>query len=53
MNHPQINKLRVINKLEADYSLVIKLHWPHQATQYKEKMNHLGEPSRAPVQNEV
>ena len=42
-NDPMINKLRVINKLESDYNLVLKLHWPHQATHYTEKMNHPGE----------
>ena len=36
-NNPKINKIRVLNKLEADYNLVLKYHWPHQTTHYAEK----------------
>ena len=37
-NNSKINKLRVINKLEASYNLVLKYHQPHQplTTQKKE-----------------
>ena len=38
-NNPKINKLRVLNKLEAEYNLVLKYHWPHQTTHYAEKKN--------------
>ena len=41
-NNPKIIKLRVLNKLEADYNLVLKYHWPHQTTHYAEKKNLLG-----------
>ena len=41
LNNPKINKLRVLNKLEADYNLVLKYHWPHQTTHYAEKRNFL------------
>ena len=36
-NNPKINNLRVLNKLEADYNLVLKYHWPHQTTHYAGK----------------
>ena len=39
-NSPQINKLRVLNKLEADYNLFLKYHWTNQTTPY---INLLGE----------
>ena len=42
-NNPKINKIRVLNKLEADYNLVLKYHWPHQTTHYAEKQKLLGE----------
>ena len=42
-NKSNINKLRVINKLEAGYNLVLKFHWLYKATHYSEKINHLGE----------
>ena len=44
--NPQINKLRVVNKIETDYNLVLKFHWFHQATHYAKKMNHLGKNQR-------
>ena len=36
-NNPKSNKLRVINKIETGYNLVIKYHWPHQTTHCTEK----------------
>ena len=42
-NNPKINKFRVLNKLEADYNLVLKYHWPYQITHYVEKKKLLGE----------
>ena len=31
-NSPQINRLRVINKFEADFNHILKLFWPKTAT---------------------
>ena len=42
-NNPRINRLRVINKYEADYNLILKFSWPHQATHNVERKNMLGE----------
>ena len=42
-NNPRINRLRVINKYEADYNLILKFFWPHQATHNSERHNMLGE----------
>ena len=42
-NNSKINNLRVLNKLEADYNLIIKYHYPHQTTHYVERKNLLGE----------
>ena len=42
-NNPRINRLRVINKYEADYNLILKSFWPHQATHNAERKNMLGE----------
>ena len=41
-NNPRINRLRVINKYEADYNLILKFFWPHQTTHNAERHNMLG-----------
>ena len=52
-NNPKINKLRVLNKLEADYNLDLKYHWPHQTTHYAEKRNFLVKTNGVPSLGEV
>ena len=52
-NNPKINELRVLNKLEADYNLVLKYHWPHQTTYYAKKRNFLVKTNGVPALGEV
>lgn len=42
-NNPQVDKLRVLNKLESDQNLVLKYHWPHKTTHYAKKKKRFGE----------
>ena len=39
----RINRLRVINIYETDYTLILKYSWPHKTTQLAERNNLLGE----------
>ena len=41
-NSSRINRLRVINKSEADYNLILQFVWSHQATHNVETQNMLG-----------
>ena len=45
-NNPRINRLRVLNKYEADFNLVFKLFWPQLTTKHLESRNLLGENQR-------
>ena len=40
---PKINRLRVINKYEADYNLILKYFWPKSATKLTDKNKIIGE----------
>ena len=42
-NNPKSNKLRVLNKVESDYNLVVKYHWSHQTTHCAGKKKLIGE----------
>ena len=43
INNPKINRLRVLNKYEAEFNLVLKLFWPRLTTKHLESRNRLGE----------
>ena len=45
-NNLRINRLRVVNKFEADYNLVLTYFRPHVATHRSEKHNKLDKISR-------
>ena len=47
-NNHQNSKIRVINKLETDYNLVIKFHWVNQVTQYAGGKSYWGKPVEYP-----
>ena len=42
LNNPRINRLRVLNKYEADLNLVFKFFWPRLTTNHLESRNLLG-----------
>ena len=42
-NNPRINRLRVINKYEADLNLVLKFFWPRLTTNHLKSQNLFGE----------
>ena len=42
-NNPQINRLRVINKFEVDFNLMLKLFWPKAASRQAERRDELHE----------
>ena len=43
LNNPRINRLRVLNKYEADLNLVFKYFWPRLTTNHLESLDLLGE----------
>ena len=49
-NNLQINILRVINKFEADFNLMLKLFWPKAATHQAKRR---GETPREPRKNQT
>ena len=42
-NNPQINRLRVINKFQADFNLMLKFFWSKAATHQAERRGELHE----------
>ena len=42
LNNPRINRLRVLNKYEADLNLVLKFYWLQLTTNHLESRNLLG-----------
>ena len=40
-NNPQINRIRVINKVEVDFNLMLELFWPKAATRQAERRGEL------------
>ena len=44
-NNSKINRLRIIDKYEADYNLLLKLYWPKITNNIAEMNNTLGKKS--------